>query len=98
MSAESKDPDEIITATFPFAGELGAAELSSVDYVTISVVNGADVDKDAMLNGAGVIVGDDVLQSVQLGVDAVDYKIRCRAVLSDGRKLVRALTIPVRRQ
>jgi urease gamma subunit len=96
MSADSKDPDEIITVTFPFADELGGATLSSVDYVTMAVVNGEDASASAMLNGSAVISGGDVLQSVQNGLHLVDYKTRCRAILSDGRKLVRALDLPVR--
>jgi hypothetical protein len=96
MSADSKDPDEIITVTFPFAGELGVATLDAVDYVTITVIKGNDPSAGAMLNGAASIASADVLQSVRNGVDGNDYKLRCRAVLSDGRKLVRAIDLPVR--
>lgn len=97
MSAESKDPDEIITVTFPFGDELGAAVINSVDYLTLEPVNGEDPDVATMLNGANSISEGDVLQSVRNGVNNVDYKARCRAVLSDGRKLVRAMTLRVRR-
>lgn len=96
MSADSKDPEEIITVTFPFSEELGAATIDSVDSVSISIVNGTDPDVGAMLNGAAQISAGDILQSVRNGVAAVDYKLRCRAVLSDGRRLVRAIDLPVR--
>ena len=96
MSVEFKDPAEIITVTFAFADELGTANISAVDSVTIAVVTGADPDSAAMLNGAGAISGGDVLQSIRAGVAGADYKLRALAALSDGRKLVRALNFPVR--
>lgn len=96
MSADSKDPDETITITFPFGDELGAATIASVDYVTIALINGTDAAVGTMLNGAAEISGGDVFQSVRYGVHQADYKVRCRAVLSDGRRLVRAIALPVR--
>lgn len=42
------------------------------------------------------IVGSDVLQSMRNGVDGAAYKIRALATLSDGRRLARALVVPVR--
>jgi hypothetical protein len=96
MSADSKDPDERIHITFPFADELNGATVSSIDYVTMAVVNGTDAAVASMLDGAAVISGSDVIQAVIGGVDTNHYKSRCRATLSDGRKLVRALDLPVR--
>lgn len=97
MSADFKDPDEIITVTFPFTDELGSATISSVDYVTAAVVSGGeDADVASMLNGAAQVSGGDVLHSIRNGVNGVNYKLRCRVALSDGRKLVRAIDLPVR--
>lgn len=96
MITDSKDPDEIVTFTFPFGEELGVAIISAVDYLTGAVVNGTDPDVATMINGAASISGGDVLQSIRNGVQGCDYKFRCRVTLSDGRKLVRAIDLPVR--
>lgn len=96
MSADSKDPDETITLTFPYAKELDGATINAVDYVTMAVINGVDASVATMLNGAATVDGGNVLQSVRNGVHGVDYKSRCRVTTSDGRKLVRAIDLPVR--
>lgn len=91
----SKDPAEIITVTFDFSDEIGAATISSTD-VTITVANGTDPAVASMLNGAEVVSGALVYQSVMLGVNGNNYVPRCEATLSDGRVLVRAALLPVR--
>jgi hypothetical protein len=95
MILPAKDPAEIITIPFDFSSEIG--ELAIVGQaVTITVETGADPDVASMLNGAATIAASDVLQSVKLGVNGVNYALRCLATLSDGQKLVRAATLPVR--
>ncbi|OHC35499.1 MAG: hypothetical protein A2Y50_09065 [Pseudomonadales bacterium RIFCSPLOWO2_12_59_9] len=104
MSIESKDPAEIITVTFPYAKEIGGATiLNEADPganpdITVEITNGTDSGAAQMLNGALQISTSNVLQSVKTGLDGVDYKLRCEAPLSDGRKLVRVLPLPVRRK
>lgn len=95
MTLPDKDPAEIITIPFDFSSEIGAATISSV-VVTITVANGTDANVAAMLNGAATISGSSALQSVTLGVNAVDYALRCLATLNNGQKILRAGTLPVR--
>jgi len=97
MAIVSKDPEEIITVTFPYAKEIGGATIDSA-VVTMEVTKGADAGAAAMLNGAHQISGSNVLQSVRNGIDANAYKPRCKATLSDGRVLVRVLPLPVIRR
>ena len=95
MITPAKDPAEIVTIPFDFASEIGVLAINSV-AVTITVSNGADAAVGSMLNGAATIAGADVLQSVRLGVAGVDYALRALATLSDGQKILRAATLPVR--
>ena len=95
MLLPAKDPDEIITVAFDFSSEIGVLTISSV-AVTITVSNGTDAAVASMLNGAAQISGSDALQSFKLGVSAVDYALRCLGTLSDGQKILRAATLPVR--
>jgi len=92
----AKDPAEIIDLVFPYADEIGSAVISPNPVVTIAVVNGVDASAAQMLSGAPIVSGQDVVQRVINGIAGVDYQLRCVATLSDGRKLVRALTLPVR--
>ena len=96
MNVETKDPAETIVLTFDFTDGIGDAVISSLDAPTLTVLNGADPDVATMFTGAAAISGSTGKQSVGNGVAGVDYKARIRAVLSDGRKLVRAITLRVR--
>jgi len=95
--SESKDPAEIITVTFPYAKEIGGAAIGDPD-LSVEIEDGTDAAAAAMLNGAEQVSGSSVLQSVRNGVDGVRYKLRCEAPLSDGRRLVRVLSLPVKRR
>jgi hypothetical protein len=97
MSLESKDPEEIITVTFDFTEELGSETISAATQVVSALVtSGADADVAATLSGAPTVAGGLVYQKFRNGVDGNNYKLRCRVDTSGGRRLVRALTIPVR--
>lgn len=97
MNLDWKDPEEIINVTFPFADELGSEAISGGSaVVTISVKQGVDAAAAAMLNGAPVISGTNVFQSVKDGVNGVLYGLRCRIDTSGGRRLVLAAQLPVR--
>ena len=93
---DAKDPEEIVTITFGFADEATPGMLSDA-VVTVAVKKGADPDVAGVVNGPPMIDGAFVLQSVKLGADGADYLLRCRAPLTDGRILVRAAILPVRR-
>lgn len=97
MTIESKDPEEIINVTFDFTSDLGTEAIAAASQVvTIAVVNGVDAGAAAMLNGAAVIVGSTVRQSVMAGIHGNDYKLRCKVDTSGARRLVLALPLPVR--
>lgn len=97
MNLDWKDPEEIVNVTFPFADELGTESISGGSaVVTISVKEGVDASAAAMLNGAPVISGTNVFQSVKNGVNGVLYGLRCRIDTSGGRRLVLSAQLPVR--
>jgi len=97
VNLDWKDPEEIIVVTFPFADELGTETIGvGTPVVTVSVKEGADANAAQMLNGAPVISGTSVLQSVRNGVNAVLYGLRCRIDTSGGRRLVLTANLPVR--
>lgn len=87
-----KDPSESILVEFDFAGEL-TAPASAV--VSIAALNGTDPAVGSMLDGSPVIVGTVVSQRVKLGVDKLNYKIRCEATQGVDVR-VRAAILPVR--
>lgn len=95
MNLPAKDPAEFVIVTFDYEHEIGDATVSSA-ALSCAVKSGADADVGSMLYGAAVVSGADVLQLVRLGVDGADYTLRCLATLSDGRKLLRWATLPVR--
>lgn len=92
---EEKDPGEIVTLTFPYAKELGAAEISSA-LIAVTLEQGVDADPSSLLNGAPQLSGTNVLQGAKAGQPAARYKVKCLATLNDGRKLMRVLYITVR--
>ena len=96
MTIYAKDPAEIIDVVFPFGDEIGDAVISPNPVVIIAVVNGVDANAAQMLSGAPTISGQDVVQRVRNGIHTNDYEGRCEATLSDGRKLVRKIMLPVR--
>ncbi|MCC7484557.1 MAG: hypothetical protein IT529_06165 [Burkholderiales bacterium] len=98
MKTEWKDIEEIVTLTFPFTEELAGATISAgTPVLAIEVEEGVDPNYATVLMGGAQISGGDVLQLARNGVDGAAYHVRCRVDLSDGRRLVRSLTLPVRR-
>lgn len=94
---DSKDPEEIITLTYDFTAELNGATINpgSASFA-IAVVNGADAGVASMPNGAPLIAGGMVFQSVKNGVNACDYGTRCKVNTSDGQTFVIGRKLPVR--
>lgn len=87
-----KDPAESVVVEFAFDGELAAIDSATV---VATLLNGADPDPAAMLDGLPQIQGTSVLQRVAGGVDQVNYKLRCTATHGEDVR-VRAGIIPVR--
>jgi hypothetical protein len=97
MSADTKDPEEIIVATFDFTKDLGTESITAASQaVAASVVSGVDAGVAGTLLGAPSVAGSLVYQKFQLGVGGNNYKLRCRVDTSAGRRLVLSLIIPVR--
>lgn len=87
-----KDPAESRLVEFDFAGDL-TAPASAV--VSVTAINGTDAASASMLDGSPVISGTLVSQRVKLGVDKLNYKLRCEA--TQGVDVaVRAAILPVR--
>jgi hypothetical protein len=95
IQIDTKDPEEIVTASFPFATELAGAAVQGA-VITVVVADGVDPAPVGLLSGASQVSGSDVLQKLKDGVAGVRYKVRCLATLSDGRKLMRSLVVDVR--
>ena len=93
MSLPPKDPAEIITIEFDFAG-LSAAVLNP--QISIAPVQGADdPGAAAMLSGALSLSGTEVRQRVIAGLDGTSYELRCIADTPDGSRYVIAGLLPV---
>lgn len=90
-----KDPEEIKVMKFPFARELNGGTIASVTSVTVATHTGTDATPSAVLLGAAVVSGTDVLQRVQAGVDGVTYKLRAKVVDNAGNVHVVADTLRV---
>jgi hypothetical protein len=93
----SKDPVEVMVATFDYTSEINSGETIASAVVACSVLAGTDPTPAAVLAGSASISAGTVLQPFQGGVDGVSYTLRCAATLSpSGRVLVLAATLPVR--
>lgn len=90
-----KDPEEIKLLTFDFAGELASGETISTVDITCAAVSGTDAGAAAMLLGVPVISGNKVAQKVQAGINAVTYRLRCKATGNGGLVHVVAGLLPV---
>jgi hypothetical protein len=85
-----KDPAEVITVTADFSTELAAGETIRVPTNTITTVpEGRDPNAADMLIGTPEVVGGQVLQMLEGGIDGTTYLVTCVAPLSSGRILVR---------
>lgn len=90
---DKKDPAEIITVTFDFAGL--ATECAN-PVVTCSAIAGkVDAAASAMLSGSPQVSGTDVLQRIVGGQDGTTYKLRCEVDDADGEHWVVASTLEV---
>lgn len=87
-----KDPAESVVIEFDYTGEL-----TTIDSAAVSVtpINGDDPASASMLDGVPQISGAAVLQRVKLGVDKLNYKLRCEATTGSDIR-VRAAVLPVR--
>jgi hypothetical protein len=79
-----KDPEEIKVLKFAFARELAGASIALVTSVIPTVYKGADPNPGAVVLGAPVVSGTDVLQRMQGGLADVAYKWRAKVTDSNG--------------
>lgn len=93
--ASTKDPQELIPITFDFTPYLGAATINS-QSVTASTWQGTDATPSAVLSGSPTQASGVVTQKMTAGTSGVDYKLSCKATLSDNRVLALAIIVPVR--
>ena len=91
-----KDPEELKIIHFPFGGELESGETLSVLVISCAIQSGVDAAAAAMPSGAPIVVGSDVYQRVQAGVDGASYLIRCKATSSTGLVHVLAALLDVK--
>jgi hypothetical protein len=89
----TKDPGEEITAAFDFS----KSGVPSSPAVEIAVRIGADAAAGAMLSGAPLVSGGQVLQRIIGGVHGVEYEVRCFATVGGDRLLIDAILPVVRR-
>lgn len=92
-----KDPAETQALAFNFAPDLGSETLTPASMTSgIELLAGTDPTPANVLNGAPVISGALVLQSVHGGVANADYRVWAKVNTSGGRTLVVAGILPVR--
>lgn len=92
----AKDPAEAFPVSFDFGDALIGAESISAVEIAVSTRSGTDATPAAILDGAAVQDGAEVVQRIQGGVDGASYLVRCEATTSTGRVLVVAAVLPVR--
>jgi len=93
----AKDPREKLVATFAYGDDLDAGEAVASAVVNCTVLAGTDANPAAVLDGACVVSGSDVLQPFKGGLDGVTYRLDCLATVTPtGRVLACAATLPVR--
>lgn len=93
----AKDQREKLVATFSFGPALDPGETIESHLTSCTSKDGADTHPSAVLDGAGEIVGSDVLQSFHGGISGASYCLDCTVNLSSGRVLVLSAILPVRR-
>jgi len=92
-----KDPNETQSLAFDFAPDLGSETLAAGTMTSgVDLIAGTDATPTNVLNGAPVISGALVLQSVKAGVAGADYRVWAKCNTSGGRVLVVAGILPVR--
>lgn len=95
---DEKDPGEVLVLTFDFTKDLGGETIVAPPAVAVTVHAGGDGTPAAILDGAAQLdaTSKKVLQSVQGGVAAVDYRLQVTVDTNGGRTLVMAMILPVR--
>lgn len=93
-----KDPQETVNITFEFAPILGAEAISGAATSAVQISAGTDAAFAAVKNGAPVVVGTQVVQSVTAGVAGVDYYVTAKVTTNGApaRTLLLAGILPVR--
>ena len=89
-----KDPEEVLVIDFQFDHELDPLETLQSAIVTIYTYVGSDPNPSAMLVNALVMDTTSVHQSVGGGVNGTVYKLKCLAVTSGGKTLIRKCLLP----
>ncbi|MCB1908825.1 MAG: hypothetical protein KDH15_15775 [Rhodocyclaceae bacterium] len=93
----AKRPGERIALAFDFASQLPEGiTITSVDSVTVSTWRGTDGNPSALLAGAAVLSGTDVLQMVSGGIAGTDYQFIAWVTLSDTQQRALDGLLPVR--
>lgn len=90
---DTKDPDEDVTMLFDFTS-IGVPTSPEIE---VEVFSGEDATPSAILLGSPSVVESRVYQRAQLGLDGVDYTLRCFAQIGTDRVLIDAI-LPVRRR
>lgn len=96
MDLGPKFTDEIKVVKFPFAVELNGAAIAVAAATTCTVLVGTDASAGAMVLGVATVVGTDVLQRVQNGVDGNTYRLRAKVTDNAGNVHVIAARMQVK--
>lgn len=72
---DSKTTAEVIPVVFPFGNIVDS--IDSVISVDVTTISGEDASPNALKNGAAIISGVLVIQTIQGGVDGAVYLINC---------------------
>lgn len=99
MRLPNKDPSEIKLLRFQFKDDIQPGTTIALVELSVAAVSGVDPAVADVLQGAAQInnAALEVLQAVRLGVDGVDYELRCLATDSGGLKHLVSAALPVRR-
>lgn len=92
-----KASGERIPLTFDFTSILGAATISGTPTATYELDAGTTDDSANLPNGAISQAAGIVSVPVKAGTEGQDYRITVTADTSDGRRLMLAMIVPVRK-
>lgn len=82
---DGKYQGETVVLTFDFTSALAASETISSATVSAVTYSGTDASPSTIINGAAVISGQTVKQSVTGGVEGVMYNLTCSVETSAGQ-------------
>ena len=91
-----KDPAEKKLVVFSFANQIEPGASIANASVQVLMATGSDPNPAAMLDGAPVINGAEVMQRIQGGISGTDYSLRCLATDSAGLVHLVSAKLPVK--